>query len=500
MKNNKLIVILLCFLLVLGLTAITMLVNHSKVIQINSSLYNAYIEQDILEVKNTIQEQTSLFYEGKLIGVINDPEKINKMLKEVYEKDYKHRFPNSSLSLGIDIHNQSFYSLQTYEDKDEEILNFIKKNKLFSIEATQVAFSNGSMLYILDENEYKEAKQMFVQNFVGNTSQQMSDETVEYGRTILSHGFVESETFSKGYAPVDMVLQTKEEIVGWFLNGYDESKTTYVVEDGDTVQGAASKNALEVIELMALNHGTLLKENQLLDAGTILDVTGIHSPVNYQVIKEATTKTTLYPESPKYIPDSTLPLGVQKVVQEEKLGYQKDTVKEIYINGVLSDYEIISTEEVSAPQQMIVRRGTQRNSNYVDSGNLHSGNISAGNFRFPTYNPYITCGWGCYYGHQAMDIANLYNRFGEVLASDSGTVITNSFNYVNGYYMVISHGGGFTTYYGHMNQPGFVEVGEQVVRGQVIGQIGQTGVATGPHIHFEIRYNGQKMNPALYLR
>lgn len=482
-------------MIVLVLTAMSVLIHHKRVTKINSQLYDAYVEQDILEVKNKLQEQTSLYYEGKLIGVINDPNKITKMLKEVYEEDYKKLYPNSSLSLGIDIHEQTFYSLQTYENKDEEILEFIKENKLFSVEAIQVGYSNGSVLYIWDEALFEEAKASFEESFLYE-----SEEKSEYGRVIKNYGLSEKEVISKGYAPVDMVLKTKEDILDWFYNGYDTKVLSYIVEDGDTVQGAASKNALELVEIMALNRDIILKENQLLEPGTKLNVTGIHSPVNYTVEKEATIKVTLYPENPRYEEDSSLPLGVQKTVQEEKLGYQKQIVKEKYVNGVLDSYEVESTETLVAPQQMVVRIGTQRNSNYVDSGNLHSGSISAGNFRYPTYNAVITCGWGCYSGHQAMDIANLYHRFGEVLASDSGTVITNSFNQINGYYMLISHGNGFVTYYGHMNQPGFASVGQYVERGEVIGQIGETGVATGPHIHFEIRYNGQKMDPALYLR
>ena len=495
MKKQKVILIVTSLCIVLFLTAVSVFFQASRTMKVSSDLENAYVEQKVVEVTNQVHENTSLYYEGKMIGVITEPENITKLLKKVYKEKYKDLFPDSSLSLGMDVHEEKFYSLQTYEDKDDEILAFIEENDLFSIQAKQVSFSNGSVLYIQDEETYQNAKDKYVLNYT-NAAEKES----EYGRVILASGFEQKESISTGYAPVSMVLQNEEEILSWFLNGYNDTKEIYIVEDGDTVQGAASKNALEVIEIMALNYSTIIKENQLLEAGLKLDVTGINSPVDYRVEKEATTKVTLYPESPKYVNDSSLPLGVQKVVQEEKLGYRKDTIKEIYVNGELSDYEILSCEELSVPQQMIIHVGTQRNSNYVDSGNLNSGTLRAGNFRYPCDYAVITCSWGCYYGHQAMDVANLYNRYGNVLASDSGTVTVNDYNYINGYYMLIDHGNGFVTYYGHMNTPGYAQVGEYVERGEVIGQIGQTGVATGPHIHFEIRYNGQKMDPALYLQ
>ena len=107
----------------------------------------------------------------------------------------------------------------------------------------------------------------------------------------------------------------------------------------------------------------------------------------------------------------------------------------------------------------------------------------------------ITCSWYCYSGHQATDVQNRYNFWGHVLASDRGTVVTNSFDYMGGYYMIIDHNNGYQTYYGHMSSPGFYPPGTVVQQGEPIGNIGMTGYATGPHVHFEIRYNGVRLDP-----
>ena len=85
-----------------------------------------------------------------------------------------------------------------------------------------------------------------------------------------------------------------------------------------------------------------------------------------------------------------------------------------------------------------------------------------------------------------------------ILAADSGTVVTNTYN-AGGYgnYVVINHGNGYATLYGHMSSSA-VTLGQTVAKGQVIGYVGSTGLSTGPHLHFEVRYNGALTDPLSY--
>lgn len=92
-----------------------------------------------------------------------------------------------------------------------------------------------------------------------------------------------------------------------------------------------------------------------------------------------------------------------------------------------------------------------------------------------------------------------------IRASASGTVIfvrtgmhnnTRSEGYGN--YIIIDHGGGYSTLYGHCNSVA-VSVGESVTKGETIGYVGTTGWSTGYHLHFEIRINGKATNPLNYL-
>jgi murein DD-endopeptidase MepM/ murein hydrolase activator NlpD len=94
--------------------------------------------------------------------------------------------------------------------------------------------------------------------------------------------------------------------------------------------------------------------------------------------------------------------------------------------------------------------------------------------------------------HQGLDIS--LEKGSPVYATADGTVESAAYNGDYGNLIVLKHGFGLTTRYGHLS--GFaVKSGQTVKRGDVIGYVGATGRATGPHLHYEILTNGQLMNP-----
>ena len=86
-----------------------------------------------------------------------------------------------------------------------------------------------------------------------------------------------------------------------------------------------------------------------------------------------------------------------------------------------------------------------------------------------------------------------------VLAAESGTVIMARWNGGYGNCVVVDHGGGITTLYGH-NSSMKVSVGQKVSKGQTIALVGSTGNSTGPHIHFEVLINGKYTDPMAYVQ
>ena len=85
-----------------------------------------------------------------------------------------------------------------------------------------------------------------------------------------------------------------------------------------------------------------------------------------------------------------------------------------------------------------------------------------------------------------------------ILAANSGTVIKAGWNNSYGYMVMVDHGGGIVTLYAHSSKL-LVKTGDVVGRGQVIALVGSTGRSTGPHLHFEVRVNGEYKNPLNYV-
>jgi murein DD-endopeptidase MepM/ murein hydrolase activator NlpD len=99
--------------------------------------------------------------------------------------------------------------------------------------------------------------------------------------------------------------------------------------------------------------------------------------------------------------------------------------------------------------------------------------------------------------HTGIDIGAA-NR-SKILAAGSGTVILASWYGAYGNAVIVDHGNGISTLYGHMSSIN-TQVGNPVVAGQVIGYVGSTGWSTGPHLHFEIRLDGTPTDPMPYFR
>ncbi|MDJ0616553.1 MAG: peptidoglycan DD-metalloendopeptidase family protein [Calothrix sp. MO_192.B10] len=98
--------------------------------------------------------------------------------------------------------------------------------------------------------------------------------------------------------------------------------------------------------------------------------------------------------------------------------------------------------------------------------------------------------------HGGLDFAASYGS--KIRAADTGTVIFSGWYGGYGKTVIINHGNGISTLYGHSSDL-YVREGQTVKRGQAIAAVGSTGLSTGPHLHFEVRKNGTPVNPANYL-
>ena len=105
--------------------------------------------------------------------------------------------------------------------------------------------------------------------------------------------------------------------------------------------------------------------------------------------------------------------------------------------------------------------------------------------------------WGRSDYHLGIDIPAAAGT--DIYASNGGTVVTATYHYSYGYYVLIDHGGGFATLYAH-NSRLLVKAGDVVEQGDVIAKMGTTGSSSGNHLHFEVRKNGKVQNPLNYVK
>lgn len=243
---------------------------------------------------------------------------------------------------------------------------------------------------------------------------------------------------------------------------------TYVVEGGDNVSTIANKFGIS-IETVLWANGPLEDNPDFLSVGdelTILPVSGVyHTVAKGETLEEIA--------------------AYYKVKVEDITQYEGNYMQEPYT--------------ISVGQKLIVPGGEKPRK--VRTVTAWAGSVPAGatkgsgTFGYPI-SGYVSQGYHEY--HIGLDIAAPKGT--PVKAADSGYVaIAARQDSGYGLYVVIDHGNGFQTLYAHFSAI-TVKVGQSVTKGQQIGLCGSTGKSTGPHVHFEIKLNGVRRNPAAYLR
>ena len=180
----------------------------------------------------------------------------------------------------------------------------------------------------------------------------------------------------------------------------------------------------------------------------------------------------------------------------------KKQAQQVLLNKAEYDREVSQQayEEIMAASEEITRM-IQR-SQMISSG-FAGGGSGSGAMIWPLSGPITSeFGWrthpifGTQRYHSGLDIGGDYGL--PIAAAASGVVIHAGWISGYGNTVIIDHGGGITTLYGH-NESLLVGVGESVAQGQTIAMCGSTGNSTGPHCHFEVRENGEPVSPYSYL-
>lgn len=260
-----------------------------------------------------------------------------------------------------------------------------------------------------------------------------------------------------------------ESALGTVISAKPRDKVVeYSVEGGDTLASIAKKFNVSIDTLKWENDltGEIIRPNQAL---RIPPVSGI--------VHKVQSGENIYTIAEKY---NTSP---QKIV-----------------NFPFNDFADLDTFALIPGQNLIVPDGVPpvEQPRYIaqqpQPAEIQAGAQGTSNFIWPTSGSISQ--YPVWY-HMALDIQNPSSP--AVIASDTGTVTyAGCLGYGYGCHVIVNHGNGFETLYGHLSSIG-VTIGQAVSQGQGLGVMGCTGLCTGTHLHFEIR-NGGLQNPLSYLQ
>ncbi|MDO4940191.1 MAG: peptidoglycan DD-metalloendopeptidase family protein [Erysipelotrichaceae bacterium] len=494
---KKIIAVIFCLLLALGIVLGLPELFDNKTIEADFINEVSLVDQKVIEYLDDEVTYSKIYNKGRLIGVVSDYDYLLSLIKDKYN-DYKDDFPDTELGLGEDTYVVNEKSNICFENVDDKIFAYLVDNSLLGIKTTAVEFStdNGvyEIIYVKSSDDFYAAIDDFLLNFISEESltKIRNNETIsnpeDYGVVETGISILESITTKEAIVSPDNILVDKKEIYEFLCYGRNSDRQYYTTVEGDTLQGVGYYfGDMSPKQIVMLNPDVLASPDQVITPGMTLNVTYYTSPITVVVTKENLSQETTYPEAPLYIQDEELDAGISETLVEEETGLKNTLYEETWVNGVLEQGKLKSETVVKEPVQGVISIGTH----YV---NL----IGTGNFQWPVDNPGITCLYMCRANHTGIDIVNEYETYCNIYAADSGVVSEVGYLSDMGYYIYVDHQNGFTTIYMHLNEQ-YVEVGQSVVRGQLIAQMGNTGRSYGVHLHFTIEYEGERMDPCEFL-
>ncbi|MEP7355650.1 MAG: peptidoglycan DD-metalloendopeptidase family protein, partial [Anaerolineales bacterium] len=253
---------------------------------------------------------------------------------------------------------------------------------------------------------------------------------------------------------------------------------TYTVAAGDTLFGIADKFGLKPETVLWGNYFVLKDDPHLLFPGQVLNILPVDGTYHF-----VTTDNTLEKLAVFY------GVTVEDIVDWPSNGLDpSNPVLQAGVSLIIPGGQ----RELTAWVVPTIARTEKSAGTFGQCPGGYSGAVGTGGFVWPA-DSHTLSGYDFTAIHHGLDIrAKLGNP---IYATDSGVIVyagPNSFGYGN--LVVIDHGNGWQSVYGHLSQWN-VECGQSVFQGNLIGLAGSTGNSSGPHLHFELRYKGSYVNP-----
>lgn len=322
-------------------------------------------------------------------------------------------------------------------------------------------------------------------NLFHNTADTEEEKSFEdYDLGIQSMGFTEQIEIVEAYLPSHQIEPVEEAIHA--LTEEQEQQIIYEVESGDTLSEIAIKVNIPMDDIIAMND-SLENENSVLQIGQELIIT-VPEPELSVVREEVNYYEEIYDADIVYIDVDTWYTYQTEVIQQPSAGFRKVVVNENFVNDEMVGREILKEEVVLEAVAKVVKRGTIVPPTYIKP--LSGGRKSSG------FGPRKAPTKGASTYHKGQDWATPVGT--AIYASSGGTVAKAGWGSGYGYVVYINHTDGRQTRYAHLSKV-LVKAGQTVKQGEKIALSGNTGISSGPHLHFEMLIDGKQVNPLKYL-
>ena len=280
-------------------------------------------------------------------------------------------------------------------------------------------------------------------------------------------------------------LNTVEEAINDIIKLQDVP-AIYTVKAGDTLYEIAIEVNIPMDEIVAMND-SLASINSIINIGQELIITVPKPELSVQRQEEVYYEE-VYDADVIYVDNNSWYTTKTVTLQEPTAGFRKVVARVTYTNDTEVSREIIKEEVVMEAVPKIVERGTKTPPTYIKP--INGGRLTS-KFGYRDINLA-----GATKNHQAVDWA--IPKGTTVMASSGGTVVRAGWVGSYGYVIYIDHPDGRQTRYAHLSKI-LVTVGQKVKQGEKIALSGNTGVSSGPHIHFEMWINGKRVDPLKYI-
>ena len=279
-------------------------------------------------------------------------------------------------------------------------------------------------------------------------------------------------------------LHSEEEMVDLLCTS-GEKETVHKVVAGDTLHSIAKKYDVWEDQLLADNKGINSKK---LELGSNIIVKQQAPVLTYEVVEKITYDKVIEHKVEEQ-KSADIYEGMTETQQAGSDGLSEITARVTLQNGKKVEEEDLVTTVKDEPVTEVVLVGTKERPPTVGSGK----------YIWPLKDSFTqSSGFGSRWGRQHKGIDLAVSVGTTVYAADGGTVVEAQYSGSYGNVVMIDHQNGQETRYAH-NSKLLVKKGDKVYQGQPIAKSGNTGRSTGPHVHFEIRFNGEPRNPLNYL-